>query len=319
MAGGGTDTPAFYRQYGGAVVSFAIGKYVYITLNDKFDGKTRVSYSITENVDNPAQLGHELAREVLNHFQAKGLEITSVADIPGEGTGLGSSSSFTVGLLSALSRKVNGKIYPKKMLAETAFTVEAKLCNHTGTGKQDQYAAAYGGFHYYEFARDEGVEVQPILMLPEQKKFLEDHFLLLYTGMTRSAGTILSDQEKNMQSSRESISAGMALKELAFNLALELQAGKFHTIGSYLFEGWKLKKRLSEEISSPDLDIVYKDALAAGAIGGKLCGAGGGGFFLFFADPKLHADIIAATKLRHVPFEMEEKGSEIIYDSCPAV
>lgn len=318
LCGGSTDVPAFYRQHGGAVVSFCLDKHVYVSVNDKFDGKTRVSYSVTENVDNPSELKHDLARETLNLFQAKGIEITSVSDIPGEGTGLGSSSSFTVGLLAALSRKINRNIYPKKMLAETAHTVEAKLCQHHGTGKQDQYAAAYGGLHYYEFKENEAVEVQPIFMSPEQKSYVESYLMLLYTGTTRKADAILSDQEKNMKSSRESIEAGCALKEMAVNLAIDLQGGNFHTIGTYLHEGWKLKKRLSDAISTPELDTLYAKAIECGALGGKLLGAGGGGFFLFFADPKFHADIRSATGLRQVEFKVEEKGSEIIYDSCQA-
>lgn len=318
LIGGGTDLPAFYRSYGGSVVSFAISKSVYVSVNDKFDERTRVSYSITENVDDPEELKHDLARETLKLFQAKGIEIASMADIPGEGSGLGSSSSFTVGLLAALSRKINGHIYPKKMLAETAHTVEAKLCRHPGVGKQDQYAAAYGGLHYYEFAKDEAVEVQPIFVSPEQKEYLESRLMLLYTGVTRSANDILSDQEKNIKSSRESIEAGCALKEMAVNLAIDLQGGNFHVVGTYLHEGWKLKKRLSDAISSPNLDTIYAKAIECGALGGKLLGAGGGGFFLFFAEPKFHADIRTATELRQVEFKIEEKGSEIIYDSIQA-
>lgn len=318
MCGGSTDVPAFYRQHGGAVVSFCVDKFVYVSVSDKFDGRTRVSYSITENVDNPSELKHDLARETLNLFQAKGIEITSVSDIPGEGTGLGSSSSFTVGLLAALSRKINGNIYPKKMLAETAHTVEAKLCQHHGTGKQDQYAAAYGGLHYYEFKENEAVEVQPIFVSPEQKTYLESHLMLFYTGITRSARDILSDQEENMKSSRESIEAGCALKEMAINLAIDLQGGNFHAIGTYLHEGWKLKKRLSDSISSKQLNTIYSQVIECGALGGKLLGAGGGGFFLFFADPKFHGDIRNATGLRQVEFKVAEKGSEIIYDSCQA-
>lgn len=318
LVGGSTDVPAFYRQHGGAVVSFAINQSVYVSVNDKFDGKTRVSYSITENVDDPNELKHDLARETLKLFQAKGIEIVSVADIPGEGSGLGSSSSFTVGLLAALSKKINGSIYPKKMLAETAHTVETKLCRHIGVGKQDQYCVVYGGLHYYEFKQNEGVEVQPIFMSPEQREYLESHLMLLYTGTTRKADSILSDQEKNIQSSRESIEAGCALKEMAVNLAIDLQGGNFHVVGTYLHEGWKLKKRLSDAISSPNLDTIYAKAIECGALGGKLLGAGGGGFFLFFAEPKFHADIRTATELRQVEFKIEEKGSEIIYDSIQA-
>lgn len=315
LVGGGTDVPNFYRNHGGGVVSMTINQFVHISVNDKFDGRTRVSYSVTENVDNPADLKHDLVRECLNSFDVKGLEITCVSDIPGEGSGLGSSSAFTVGLLAALSRKCMDKIYPAKMLAETAHTIEAKLCKHPGIGKQDQYASAFGGLHYYEFSKDEAVGIVPIFMTPEQKEYLESHLLLLYTGITRSATDILRNQEKNLSSSREAIAAGCQLREMACDLAIDLGRGDFHKVGTYLFLGWKLKRRLSDAISNPEIDRIHDSGVAAGAIGGKLLGAGGGGFFLFFADPKLHADIRTATELREVEFKIEEKGSEIVYDS----
>lgn len=315
LVGGGTDVPDFYRNHGGGVVSMAINQFVHISVNDKFDGRTRVSYSVTENVDAPADLKHDLARECLNSFEAKGLEITSVSDIPGEGTGLGSSSAFTVGLLAALSKKCKGQVYQAKMLAETAHMIEAKLCKHSGTGKQDQYASSFGGLHYYEFAKDEVVVVEPIFMSPEHKEYLESHLLLLYTGVTRSATDILRDQEKNLSSSREAIAAGCQLREMACDLAIDMGRGDFRKVGTYLFLGWKLKRRLSDAISNPEIDRIHDAGIAAGAIGGKLLGAGGGGFFLFFADPKLHGDIRTATELREVEFKIEEKGSHIVYES----
>lgn len=318
LCGGGTDVPAFYKTHGGAVVSFAISKYVYVSVNDKFDGRTRMSYSVTEDVYDPHELQHDLAREVLHFFQAKGLEITSVSDIPGEGSGLGSSTAFAVGLLTALSHKIGGKSYPCKMLAETAHTIEAKLCNHPGVGKQDMYSAAYGGLHYYEFSKGGNVEVQPIYMSPEQKEYLESHLILLWTGRTRQAAGILREQERNLGSNREAISAACKLRDMANDLGSELILGNFHKIGAFLDDGWKLKKRFSDSISDSGLDRTYLDAIAAGAVGGKLLGAGGGGFFLFFAEPKLHEGVRSATGLRQIPFKIQEKGSEIIYDSSQA-
>lgn len=162
LFGGGTDVYDFYRHYGGACISFTIDKYIYVSLNEKFDGKTRLSYSQTETVDDPKDLKHDLAREVLGFYNLRGVEISSTADIPGGGTGLGSSSAFTVGLLAAISGKIrNGVPYCRSMLAETAYTVEGNLCGHP-VGKQDQYAAAYGGFHYYGFLQDGTVQVQPL-------------------------------------------------------------------------------------------------------------------------------------------------------------
>lgn len=313
LVGGGTDVPAFYRKYGGAVVSFTISKFIYVSVNDKFNGRTRVSYSQTENVDDPSELQHDLVRETLVMLDEKGLEITSVSDIPGEGTGLGSSSSFTVGLLAALSQKINSKPYPRKILAETAHTIESKLCKHPGVGKQDVYAAAFGGLHYYQFNKDESVSVEPIFMNAEQKENLESHLILLYTDLFRSADFILGEQERNIGKAGKSQKAALALKELAFDLGTEMQAGHFCNIGQYLKRGWELKKWLSNSISNPYIDELHARGIEAGAEGAKLCGAGGGGFFLFYAEPECHKAIQENTGLRCMPFKMENEGSTIIY------
>lgn len=311
LVGGGTDVPAFYKKHGGAVVSMTIDKYVYVSVNDKFDGRTRVSYSVTENVETPKHLKHDLAREALELFDAKGLEIASVSDIPGSGTGLGSSSAFAVGLSQALSYKRNGKAYRCKVLAETAFSIEKKT--HAGIGKQDHYAATFGDLHYYEFEPDETVSVEPIFMTLEQRINLESKLLLLYTGTTRLADPILQEQERNFEHRRKSIEAGLELKELAFKLATEMQEGNFDNIGAYLLAGWIWKREISKLVSTPDLDVIFDKAIAMGASGGKLLGAGGGGFFLFYAEPRYHDAICAETGLRRVPFKTEREGSKIIY------
>lgn len=315
LCGGGTDVGSFFRTYGGAVVSFAISKFMYVSINDKFDGMTRVSYSRTENVRHPGDLEHELARECLKFFNVKGVEVTSVADIPGEGTGLGSSSAFVVGLLACLSKKTTGKVWTPNQLAENAYTIEHKFCGHPGVGKQDAYAAAYGGLRYYQFNKNDTVDVAPIPLMPAGEQQLNDRFLLLYTGITRSASPVLEDQSYNLKHNVASRLAAVELRELATKLAQELADRKFYKIGKYLSDGWEQKKHLSLEISNPELNRLYDCAIEAGAQGGKLLGAGGGGFFLFCADEYFHDAIIKATGLRRVEFKMCQEGAKIIYDS----
>lgn len=311
LVGGGTDMPAFYTLYGGAVISMAVDKYIYITVNPKFDGKIRVSYSVTENVTDPAMLKHDLVRAALELFTENGIEITSISDIPGEGSGLGSSSSFTVGLLLALSEKCGGKWSPKT-LAESAYLVENKFADHV-TGKQDQYAAAFGGLKYYEFCKDGTVRVQPFDLLDEEKDFILSRMLLFWTGRTRKASHILKEQSHNLKSHLEYMEIGQAILETANNLQAQLALGHFDAIGEALHNNWHLKRRLAKGITDNVIDKYYQDAIHAGAKGGKICGAGGGGFFLFYAEPETHAAIEAAIGLRRVPIRLEERGSTVIY------
>lgn len=315
LVGGGTDVAEFYRKYGGCVVSFTINHYVYISINPKFDGRTRVSYSETETVNDPQELKHDLVREALKLLWVRGVEITSVSDIPGSGTGLGSSSSFTVGLLAALSEHINGRVYPRKIMAETAYTIESHLCKHAGVGKQDHYAASFGGLHYYQFNEDDTVSVEPICANEWQKKYMEDNFLLLYTGVTRSSESILRNQADNLRGDHQKIRAANEIKDLAFNLATEMQAGDFSGIGDYLQRGWFLKRGLSDGITNNEIDRIHAQAMESGAVGGKILGAGGGGFFLFFAPPEKHKAICESTGLKEVPFKFDDEGTKVIYDS----
>lgn len=314
LCGGGTDVPAFYHKYGGAVVSFAINKYVYVSINDKFDGRIRVSYSQTEDVAHVDDIQHDIVRETLKLHELNGVEVTTVADIPGNGSGLGSSSSLTVGLVAAIMQKIKGAPFGPLHLAESAYTIEARLCNHVGTGKQDQFAAAFGGLHYYEFKKDECVSVEPILLSLEQQEYLESHLLLLWTGVQRSSSELLQLQSANFKNNHDTVISGMKLRNMANNLAMDFQEGNINVLGKYMHENWKLKRRLASGISNAELDRIYHDAVGAGAIGGKVLGAGGGGFFLFFAPPLQHNAILEATGLRRVSFKIEEEGSKIIYD-----
>jgi D-glycero-alpha-D-manno-heptose-7-phosphate kinase len=312
LVGGGTDMPSFYERHGGAVVSMAISKYIYISINQKFDGRIRLSYSRTENVDKASDLKHDLARAVLQMFDLKGVEITSVSDIPGEGSGLGSSSSFTVGLLNAISKYCGHSYCSPSNLAEMAYLIEMG-CGHA-LGKQDHYAAAYGGLHYYQFNKDGSVCVAPLLS-KEIKEGLEKQLLLFWTGKTRKASVILKQQAGNVSKDGLAEFAALDLRDMAKFFRSELCIGDYSNTGYVLRDNWELKKKLANGITNPWIDDLYEKALNEGAVGGKLCGAGGGGFLILFADPKHHYFIEKAINLRRIPFHIEEEGSKAIYEN----
>ena len=313
LVGGATDIPAFYTVHGGAVVSFTIDKYIYVSVNRKFDGRIRLSYSRTENVDTPEQLKHDLARTCLEVFNEQGLEITSVADIPGAGSGLGSSSAFTVGLLLALSELHDESAgWSPKSLAEMAYIVEHWLCGHE-TGKQDQYAAAYGGLHFYEFCPNGHVRVEPIDLTKEEMDFIWSRLMLFWTGKTRKAAPILTQQSTHLAINQDHIENAKIMQGLAVQLRNDLCAHKLDNIGVTLNSGWMLKKQLADGISNTWIDEIYHRALVAGAQGGKICGAGGGGFLLLWAEPQVQEKVAKAVGLRYVPFRFDEHGSSVIY------
>lgn len=311
LAGGGTDMVEFYKEHGGAVVSFSIDKYIYVMLNKKFDGGVRVSYSVTENVNEPEQLKHDLVREALKAYDVKGVEVVSVADIPGGGTGLGSSSSFSVGLLLALNR-YSGKPTNRHpgVLAEAAYYLERGLAGHT-VGKQDHYAAAYGGLRFYEFESDDAVLVRPIKLSETNLNMLQYNMLLFWVGKTRHADTILKQQAKNIKDGWVDI--GM-IKTGAYRLFDDLDHDDISKVGDHLRVNWKHKKQMAMGICPKDIEMYYNRALIAGAEGGKLCGAGGSGFLLFYAPYEHHDAIEKAVGLRRVPFKISNEGAQIIYD-----
>lgn len=310
MAGGGTDMPSFYAKQAGAVVSFTINKYVYVSVNDKFDGKFRISYSETENVDLMDEIRHDLVRNVLiSHKIDKGLEITSVADVPGSGSGLGSSSAFTVGLLKCLQPSIDASV-----LAEKAFYVESEMCHHV-LGKQDQYACAHGGFNFITFGRS--VSVKNFLPSLAWQNEFEKHCLLLYTGITReNNSTSILEKQNRMFQNGENSKIGMKMAELAHQLyGVIFESSDIYDIGVIMNEGWELKRSLVKGISDSAIDLMYDKAILSGAWGGKLLGAGAGGFLFFVAPPNLHKSIITQTGLQRVPFEIELEGSKVIYDN----
>lgn len=311
FAGGGTDLPSYYRQYGGgAVTSAAIDKFVHVLVNDKFDRSIRVAYSKTENVEGLDELQHELVREAMRLTRVtEGLEVHTIADIPGEGTGLGSSSTVTVGLLNALYAH-RGLLKDPAELAREACHIEIDVLKGT-VGKQDQYIAAFGGVQYFEFRPDDTVRSTPIPLTAPEMDRLSDHLSLFYTGITRSASGILKAQDARTDSNRPALDR---MRELAGETREALVRRDWPGLGRLLDDGWKLKRTLSGTISNPQIDEVYERAKAAGAYGGKITGAGGGGFLLVAHPPERSAQIATAlSPMTRLPVRIHPEGSRILF------
>lgn len=313
FAGGGTDLRVFYGRERGAVLSTAIDKYIYITVNPKFDHKIRASYSVTEMVDSVPELKHELIREALKLVGIEGgVEITSISDVPSRGTGLGSSSSYTVGLLNALYA-YTGRLVNAERLAEEACRIEIEICGKP-IGKQDQYIAAYGGLQFLQFNADESVFVDPIPCDRKLRDQLQRNLLMLYSGITRSADDILGEQSRNTEQSGTAMTDLIKMRDLADQLRECLCSGRVDEFGEVLHLGWTLKKTLAAGISNPEIDKWYDTARSHGAIGGKLLGAGGGGFLLLYAHPDYQAAICRALPaLKPIPIRFVPQGSKIIF------
>lgn len=312
LVGGGTDVPSFYQYHTGAVVSTAINKYIYISINPKFDGRYRVSYSRTENVDNVADIQHDIVREVMKLFQVKGLEVVSISDIPGEGSGLGSSSAFTVGLLRAMYAYCDYNPLPRA-LAEHAFTVEAKSCGHP-VGKQDHYAAALGGLYCHEFRQDR-VKSESLQYEADELQMLNSFLMLFWLG-ARADGVsevILQSQRERLSHGNAAEEPGLLMAELAQRLRADLKDRNFDRLGKFIHSSWVLKKQFSSRISTVEIDDLITGVLKAGATGAKICGAGGGGFLLVVADLPYHLAVEKAVGLRAVPFKIGMRGSTVVY------
>ena len=311
FVGGGSDLPSFYRKHGGAVVSTAIDKFVYVSVNRKFDQSIRVSYSKTEEVGSVDLIEHRLVREALRMSEISGgIEITSVADIPSRGTGMGSSSSFAAGLLHAL-HAYRGEYASPERLAEESCSLEIDICQGL-IGKQDQYAAAYGGFNFIEFHKDDSVSVHPIICDREMFAELERCLMMFYTGVTRPASTILDAQSAAMEDDATKQDGMRSMVKLAHQLRDELHHNRLESFGELLHENWELKKKLAQGISNTEIEQWYECARTRGALGGKLLGAGAGGFLVFFVPPHRQNAVREALGLRQIPFEFERRGSRII-------
>jgi D-glycero-alpha-D-manno-heptose-7-phosphate kinase len=313
FVGGGSDLPAFYRRFGGAVVSTAIDKYVYITVNPKFDHHIRISYSRTEEVDRVARIKHPLVRESLKRLGIDGgIEISSIADIPSRGSGLGSSSSFTVGLLHALHAYAE-RYASAEQLAREACEIEIDRCGEP-IGKQDQYAAAFGGLNFIQFHPDDSVSVEPILCRRATLLRLQENIVVFYTGITRSASRILKVQQSAVGTERKKQKMLKRMVQLANELKAELQNNNLDAFGEFLRANWDLKKQIAGGITNQHIDRCYAAARQAGAMGGKLLGAGAGGFMMFYAPVERHEAIGQALPgLRRVPVRFEPQGSKIIF------
>jgi D-glycero-alpha-D-manno-heptose-7-phosphate kinase len=312
FAGGGSDLPVFYRRFGGAVVSTAINQFVYVTINRKFDQRIRVSYSRTEEARSAERIRHPLVREALKLLGITGgVEITSIADIPAKGTGLGSSSSFTVGLLHALHAYAE-RHAGAEQLAREASEIEIERCGEP-IGKQDQYAAAFGGLNFFQFNPDDSVIVQPIICKRQTLEQLQSHILVFFTGITRSASRILQHQQRALVSGRKKQKVLQQMVELACQLRRDLQQNRADAFGAIIHESWMLKKSLTAGISSDIIDEWYARARKEGALGGKLLGAGAGGFLMFYAPPERHDAIGRALDLRRMNIGFEQQGSRVLF------
>ena len=314
LGGGGTDLPGYYQHHGGSLVTAAINKYVYITVNARFEPSLRVSYSRTEIVDHPDQLEHPIVRECLKLLGLeRNLEIVSIADLPAN-TGMGSSSSFTVGLLQALH--AYKREHPSaQTLAEEAFHVEVERIGEP-IGKQDQYAAAFGGITSLEIERDGTVRVTPLPVHDYAVESFEGAVSLYYTGIQRAAREVLSEQNARATVSDIDVTNAMhAIREIGTRVAEALEAGDIERFGELLHEHWETKKRISTKMSNPDIDGWYELARTQGATGGKVMGAGGGGFFMFCA-PNGHKrgirQALLDEGLQELRYTLDFEGSKVL-------
>lgn len=311
FAGGGTDLPTFYREYGGgAVASAAIDRYIHVLVNPKFDQSIRVAYSRTENVDRLEELQHPLVREAMKLAGVhKAIEIHTIADIPSEGTGLGSSSTFTVGLLNALYAS-RGVLKGPAELAEEACRIEIDLLGGAA-GKQDQYIAAFGGVQYFEFLADGSVHASPIPLTANDRETLSEHLSLFYTGTTRRAEGILKEQSDRTAENRDAL---VRMRDLATEARGALLGRDFPRLGAILDEGWELKRHLASGITNAAMDDRYARAKAAGAYGGKITGAGGGGFLLLLHPPERSRQIAEAlSPMQRLSVRLVPEGSRILF------
>lgn len=311
--GGGTDYPSWYLEHGGKVLGVAIDKYCYITCRELppfFKHKFRIAYSKVEMESNIDKIQHPSVRETLKYLQVQqGLEIHHDADIPAR-SGMGSSSAFTVGLLKTLYA-LDGKVITKEELYKEAIHIEQNLIKEN-VGSQDQVWAAYGGLNTIEFLQNGEILVEPIIMKEEHLRNFEDKFMLFFTGLSRHASVIAQEQIQNTHRNKNELSKMKELVDEAYKI---IASGKddFVDFGRLLNETWQLKRKLSSKITTRDIDDIYETAIKSGAVGGKLCGAGGGGFTVFYVEPENQKRVKEAlSNFLHVPFKFDFSGSEIM-------
>jgi D-glycero-alpha-D-manno-heptose-7-phosphate kinase len=312
LAGGGTDLRAYYKDSDGFVVSTAIDKYVYVLIKERFDDKIYLNYAARkEIVDDISEIQHELVREAgIIAGLRRGFELATFADIPSEGSGLGSSSSLTVGLLNAMYT-FRGRQVTHDQLAEEACEIEIEILKKP-IGKQDQYIAAHGGLSAITFHGSERVTNERLELTERERHYLGQHFMLFFTNITRQASTILAEQREKTGENRKSL---QAIQALGKKIEASVRAKRFDEIGEVLDENWRLKKQLASGITTKEIDQMYAAAKKAGALGGKVAGAGGGGFLMLYVKPENQAKVRdALSTYRQMPFMLDNFGATIIFN-----
>jgi D-glycero-alpha-D-manno-heptose-7-phosphate kinase len=309
--GGGTDFNAFFMQEGGCVLSSAIDKYIFVTIKKRFDSKLRIGYTQTEMVDEVDQIHHELIRESLRMTRIdRGVEITTMGDIPSEGSGLGSSSTVTVGALHAMYAYL-GEIVPAERLAREACEIEIDRLKQP-IGIQDQYIAAYGGLRFFEFLPNGQVTAEKIKLSSEAQRALNNNFMLFFTGMSRDSSSVLKEQVVNL---KDRLNELRELKHMAHEARCAIETENFDELGVLLHQSWELKKRLAGTISNERINKMYKLARDAGAVGGKIAGAGGGGFLLLYVPFERQNKVrMKLNDLQELPFRLEGDGTKVIFN-----
>lgn len=309
--GGGTDFPSFFMEEGGCVLTSAIDKFIFLTIKQRFDVKLRIGYTRTEMVDRVDDIQHELIREALRLTGiSRGVEITTMGDIPSEGSGLGSSSTVTVGALHAMYAYL-GEIVSAERLAREACAIEIEILKKP-IGIQDQYIAAYGGLRFLEFKPDGEVIAERVKLSIEAQRALNDNFLLFFTGVSRSSSSVLSEQKNKIKDRMMEL---REIKQMAYQARAYLEAENFDALGELMHQSWELKKRLAGGISNGRINDMYEAARRAGAIGGKIAGAGGGGFILLYVPYERQNRVRAALRdLQELPFRLETDGTKIIFN-----
>jgi D-glycero-alpha-D-manno-heptose-7-phosphate kinase len=311
FAGGGTDLAAYYETREGFVVSTAIDKFAYVIVKERFDDDVYLNYMRKEIVSSADDVQHELIREAMRITGVtRGVEVTLLSDVPSEGAGLGSSSSFSVGLLNAFYA-YRGEQVTAERLAREACEIEIERLGKP-IGKQDQYIAAYGGLRSFRFRPDGEVEVRALAVAPAQLRALSARLHLFFTGRTRKADAILSEQRAR---TADRLAELDGIKALALELEPALEAQDFDRLGEVLHESWELKRRLADGISDAGIEAMYRRARAHGALGGKICGAGGGGFLLVDCPPELGPVLAKGmSEHRELPFQLERDGSKVVFN-----
>lgn len=310
--GGGTDMPEFFNEHGGAVISTSFDKYCYVNVRHLppfFDYYTELCYSKTERVKEVSEIQHPAIREAMKMLDMHDLRLTYEADLPAR-TGLGTSSSFAVGMLNAFYA-LKGKYADKKRLANEAIYLERTLCNEAG-GWQDQIAAAYGGLNRINFHNGK-FDVRPIIISPERKQLLDDNLMLFFTGFTRFSSEIQKANKITREEKTAQLLEMLSLVDDAEHVLTD-KAADINDFGRLLDTTWNLKKQTGSKVSTDGIDVLYEKAMNAGALGGKLLGAGGGGFLLFYVEKdKQPAVLDAMSNLMHVPFKFENGGTRVVY------